>query len=99
MKKLKYIAAILAVFIALLMSVDESISLYSNITSTNIPHNSGKADASHHHTVTFGDHFFQKYSILFSDFELSFHHHAFMKDQPEFSNFHSAIWQPPKQTC
>jgi len=99
MKKLKYIAAILAVFIALLMSVDESICLYSNITTTHIPDNSGNADASHHHTVTFADHFFQKYSILFSNFELSDHHHAFMKDQPEFSYFLSTIWQPPKQSC
>jgi hypothetical protein len=99
MKKLKYIAALTAVFIALLMSVDESISLYSNITTTHIPHNSGNADTSHHHTVTFGDHFFQKYSILISDFGLSNYHHAFLNDQPAFSYFLSSIWQPPKQSC
>lgn len=99
MKKLKYIAALTAVFIALLMSVDESISLYSNITTTHIPVSSGSADASHHHTLAFGDHFFQKYSILITDFGLPDHHHAFTTDQPAFSYFLSSIWQPPKQSC
>ena len=93
---MKYIAAMLAVVIALLLSVDESISLYANIAATHITMNSENPDASHHHTVTFGDHFFQKYSILFSNTELSVHHHAFMKNQPEFSYFLSSIWQPPK---
>lgn len=99
MKKLRYIAAVLAVMIALLMSVDESISLYANINTTHIPFHSGNTDASNHHTVSFGDHFFQKYSILISDFELSDNHHASMKEQPAFSHFLSSIWQPPKQTC
>lgn len=89
----------MAVFIALLMSVDESISLYSNITATHIPNNSGNADTSHHHTVTFGDHFFQKYSILISNFGVTDNHHTSMKAQPAFSYFLSSIWQPPKQTC
>jgi len=99
MKKLKYIAAILAVMIALLMSVDESISLYANINTTHIPFHTGNTDSSHHHTISFGDHFFQKNSILFSGSDLSKHMHSFMKAQPEFSYFLSSIWQPPKQTC
>ena len=99
MKKLKYIAALTAVFIALLMSVDESISLYSNITTTHIPVGNGKTDASHHHTVTFGDHFFQKCSTLIANFGHCDHHHTILIDQPAFSFFLSSIWQPPKLSC
>lgn len=99
MKKLKYIAAILAFTIALLMSVDESMSLYSNLTATHIPFQTGNTDAWHHHTVSFGDHFFQKNSILFPHADLSTDLHSFVKVQPEFSYFLSSIWQPPKQSC
>ena len=99
MKKLKYLAALIAIFIALLMSVDESISLYSNITTTHIPVNTGNTDASHHHTVTFGDHFFQKCSTFITDFGLCDNHHTVLIDQPAFSYFLSSIWQPPKQSC
>jgi hypothetical protein len=99
MKKLRYIAAVLAVMIALLMSVDESISLYANINTTHIPFHSGNADASHHHTISFGDHFFQRCSISITDPDLSSDLQSFMKLQPEFSYFLSSIWQPPKQSC
>jgi len=99
MKKLRYIAAVLAVMIALLMSVDESISLYANINTTHIPFHTGNTDGPHHHTISFGDHFFQKSSIIFSGSDLSNHLHLFMKAQPEFSYFLSSIWQPPKQSC
>lgn len=96
MKKLKYIATILAVLIALLMSVDESISFYSTIEIAQTPFSKGNADVSHHHTISITDHYFQNTSISISQNAAITDLFLSQRDQTEINYFLASIWQPPK---
>ena len=97
MKKLKYIATVVAVFISVLMCFDDSISSIINLNAVEIPLQSDCSDASHHHHFAPADHFFQKNSFSFLEFNLSTDLISFLMDQPEANFFLSSIWQPPKK--
>jgi len=98
MKKLKTIAAVIAVSFALLLCVDDSISFYTDIEMVQIPFGS-IPDGSFHHHVLNGDHFFQKYAIPFSALNLPNDLHSLTKVQPVHNYHFSSIWQPPKKSC
>jgi hypothetical protein len=97
MKKLRFIATIVAVFISVLMCFDDSISSIINVTTVEIPLHSDCSDTSHHHHFAPTDHFFQKNSFTFLEFNLSTDLKSFLMDQPEANFFLSSIWQPPKK--
>jgi hypothetical protein len=97
-QKLKYIVSLAALFIALLMSVDDSISFFTDTHIVQGPVTS-VPDGTHHQHVSFTDHFFQKTNDSRTD------------NQPASTiqlarDFHytpgtylSSIWQPPKSSC
>jgi hypothetical protein len=97
MMKLKYIATVLAVFISLLMCFDDSISSFIHVNAIEVPLQSDCSDTSHHHHFAPIDHFFQKNSYSFLEFNLSTDLNSFLMDQPEANSFLSSIWQPPKK--
>jgi len=97
MKKLKYIATVLAVFVSVLMCFDDSISSFINIDTIEVPSQFDCSNTSHHHHFAQPDHFFQKNSCSFLAFNLSVDLNTILMDQPEVNFFLSSIWQPPKK--
>ena len=97
-QKLKHIASLAALLIALLMSVDDSIAFFTDIDVVQVPV-TGVPDGTHHQHISFTDHFFQK------------NIDSRTENQPASTlqladNFHytpgtflSSIWQPPKSSC
>jgi hypothetical protein len=97
MKKLRLIATVLAVFISVLLCFDDSISSFIHVDTIEVPLQSDCSDTSHHHHFAPTDHFFQKNSFSFLEFNLSSDLNSILMDQPEANFFLSSIWQPPKK--
>lgn len=96
MKKLKHIAAILAVMLSMLMSVDDSLALCLCIDSIETPASSDFSDVTHHHHISLTDHFFQKSSISDSNPGFIQQIQLFLNNQSLADQFLSSIWQPPQ---
>jgi len=96
MNKFKYIAAILAVILSMLMSVDDSLALCFCIDSIETPAASDFTDVTHHHHFSLTDHFFQKSSISYSDPGFIQQIQLFLNNQSLADQFLSSIWQPPQ---
>jgi hypothetical protein len=99
MKKLKHIAAFLAVVLSALMCFDDSISLFMSAETIEIPMHSDCSDATHHHHYSLTDHFFQKSIISDSTTGFVSGLQLFLINQSITGQFLSSIWQPPKRTC
>ena len=97
MKKLKYIATVLVVFISVIMCFDDSISSFINVDTIEAPLQSDCSDTSHHHHFAPTDHFCQKNSFSFLELNLSTDLNSFLMDQSEVNFFFTSIWQPPKK--
>ena len=97
MKKLKYIAAILSVIIALLMSIDDSFSMYFDIHATEMPLQSDCSDASHFHPLSLTDHFFHKASASGAAVSPAILFQISLNDKPVADLYLTSIWQPPKK--
>jgi hypothetical protein len=96
MKKLKYISTILAVAVSLLLSFDDSFS--SCFDKDLIPLQSDCSGVSHHH-LSISDHFFYKNSAVSSVVCPASSRRLIIPVQTIADQYHSSIWQPPKQTC
>lgn len=98
MKKIKHIAAILAVILSMTVSVDDIFFLCINIESAGIPAHSNSSDVTHHHHFSISDHFCQKYSVSDSGPEFTPGDQSPLYNQPFADMFLSSIWQPPQKT-
>ena len=99
MKSIKHIAAVLAVFISVLVCFDDSVASIINVYSVEIPLQTDCSGTSHHRHFSIADHFFQNNFILLSDFNQPTDLLSNAKVQFKISYFLSSIWQPPKKTC
>jgi hypothetical protein len=99
MKKIKHIAVIFAVILSILISFDDSFSLFTNFDIIEIPIQSDCQAVSHHHHISITDHFFQKNFVSDSDFEPLPDFKLILSDQSIADLYLSSIWQPPKITC
>lgn len=99
MKRVKYMAAVLAVFISVLVCFDDSIASIINIYSIEIPLAKDCSNVIHHHHISAADHFFQTNFISLSVFKQPTDLLSVATVQFEVSCFLSYIWQPPKKVC
>jgi hypothetical protein len=97
MKKLKYLATAIAITISLLLSFDDSFSLFADLNNIEIPSQSDCSGVSHHHHQTLTDHFFQKSLVSDNNIQLQGNYKLLNIDQPISDNFLSCIWQPPQK--
>lgn len=96
MKKIKNLVVLSAVLLSLIMCFDDSVSLFLNVDTTEIPFQPDRSGLIHHHHFAISDHFFQKNSFTESKTELVTDFQLFLKSQPFADHFKSSIWQPPK---
>ena len=96
MKKIKNLVVLSAVLLSLIMCFDDSISLFLNVDTSEIPFQSDRSGIIHHHHFSLSDHFFQKnlYPDSNTDFATGFQ--LILKSQSFTDQFQSFIWQPPK---
>jgi len=96
MKKLKQIAAVLAITLSMYISVDDVIFLCLNIDSVEIPVHSNSSDINHHHHFSITDHFCQKNSSSDPEPEFAPRVQSLFNNQPLAQQFLCSIWQPPQ---
>jgi hypothetical protein len=96
MKNAKHIATILAFIIAVIVCLDDSIASVSCLYSSEIPVQSGQSAESHHHHISINDHFFCRKFIGLPFTESAISIKLSITDQRVASQFHTAIFQPPK---
>ncbi len=99
MKKLKTIASIMAVLIALLMSFDDSFAFCFNVNTIEMPSETDCSDVTHHHHSSLTDHYFQKNAIARPGYESVSSLNLFSKSQSITDHYLSSIWQPPQISC
>ena len=96
MKKLKQIAAVLAITLSMYISVDDAIFLCLNIDSVEIPVHSNSSDINHHHHFSIADHFYQKNSGSDPEPEFAPGVQSLLNNQSLSDQFLCSIWQPPQ---
>jgi hypothetical protein len=98
MKKIKSLVVLSAVLLSLIMCFDDSISLFLNVNTSEIPLQSDRSGLIHHHHFSLSDHFYQKNlsAALNTDFATDFQFS--LKSQAFSDQFQSSIWQPPKNS-
>jgi len=99
MKRIKNFAVLSAVILSMIICFDDSISLFLNVVSTEIPMRSDYSEVTYHHHFTLTDHFFQKNSVSDSNTEFTAGFQLLSTDQFIADPFQSSIWQPPQITC
>lgn len=97
-QKLKQIASLAALLIALLMSVDDGIAFFADVDVVQVPV-TGVPDGTHHQHVSFTDHFFQKNTDSRSESRPVLT--IYLADNYHYTPgaYLSSIWQPPKSSC
>jgi hypothetical protein len=96
MKKLKQIAAVLAVTISMFICVDDVLFLCLTIDSVEIPMHSDSSDITHQHHFSLTDHFCDKNSGADPGPEVAPADQSLLKHKPLADLFLSSIWQPPQ---
>ena len=99
MRNLNHFAVISAILISMLISIDDSISMFFSVDAIEIPVSSDCSDITHHHHFTLTDHFFQKNSVADSSIIFAPGFQLFVVNQSIADQFLSSIWQPPQRYC
>lgn len=99
MKKLKTIASILAVVIALLISFDDSFAFCFKVDTIEMPSQTDCSDVTHHHHTSLTDHYFQKNTSAYTGYEAVIDLNLFLKNQSVTDQYLASIWQPPQISC
>jgi len=99
MKIIKHLAVVSAILLSMLISFDDSISLFFSVDAIEIPVYSDCSDVTHHHHFSLTDHFFQKNSISDSNIVFAPGFRLFLVNHTIADHFLSSIWQPPQRNC
>lgn len=95
MEKFKRFFSGFLILMALIMSMDDSFALYSQVAQSAHSEQTGTSDMlQHHHSVA--DHFFQHSGTVHGGPLVSADILSFCISHPVADNFHSKIWQPPQ---